>query len=92
MSAALALILLAEAATSCTPAGEPQFAGGATIVRPVAQPEPLPVERLGPATRLTKSDAIHQAAADEQADEPQAGPAEEDKPVAEQCETPIHFV
>ena len=90
MSAALALILLADAAASCA-ADAPRLAGGATLVRPVGSSEPVPFERLGPAASLPRSDAVHHAAY-EQVDEPQAEPAEEDEPVAEQCETPIHFV
>ena len=86
MSAALALILLAEAATSCAPADAPRLAGGATLVRPVGKAEPLPLERLGPAEGLTRSDAVHQVAAEKKTDQPDAEPA------TETCEAPIHFV
>lgn len=92
MSAALALILLAEAATSCAPAGAPLLPGGATVVRPVGTLEPVPFERLGPATSMPKSDAIQQTAADRESadhetDDPDAEPA------AEQCELlPLHIV
>ena len=91
MSAALALILLAEAATSCASPAAPQLAGGATLVRPVGKSEPLPVEKLGPATAFPKSDAIHQTAADTHPDQQDAEPSDENEPV-EQCEAPIHFV
>ena len=86
MSAALALILLAEAATSCAPADAPRLAGGATLVRPVGKAEPLPLERLGPTEGLAKSDAVHQVAAEKKADQPDAEPA------VDTCEAPIHFV
>ena len=87
MSAALALILLAEAATSCAPADAPRLAGGATLVRPVGKAEPVPFERLGPTEGLAKPDAVHQVAADIENDRPESDQA------AEQCEVPpIHFV
>ena len=91
MSAALALILLVEAATSCAAADIPQLAGGATLVRPVGKSEPVPFEKLGPATSFRKSDAIHQTAADKPVDELEAEPADEGEPV-DQCEADIHFV
>ena len=92
MSAALALILLAEAASACEPADAPLLAGGATLVRPVGTSEPVPFERLGPATRLPRSDAVHDAAAGAQTDEPQPRPDDEAETAGEQCEAPIHIV
>lgn len=83
MSAALALILLAEAATACAP---PQLPGGATVIRPVGKAEPVPFERLGPATSVPRSDDIHQTAADKD-EEPDAEAS------TEQCNArPVHFV
>jgi hypothetical protein len=80
MSAAIALMLLAEAATSCTPARGVALPGGATIIRPVGTSEPVPFEALGPAPRLSRPHTIQQAAA----------PAEPgdtaDEPPSEQCE------
>jgi hypothetical protein len=61
MSAAFALIMLAEAATACAPA--PRFAGGAVIVRPVGRAEPVPLQHLGPATGIAKDKAIEQTGA-----------------------------
>ena len=87
MSAALALILLAEAATSCAPAAPPLLPGGATVVRPVGKIEPVPFERLGPATPFPKAEGVKQTAADIEPDEPDA------EPPAEQCElVPLHIV
>jgi hypothetical protein len=80
MSIAFALILLAEAATSCAPAGEVRLPGGATLVRPVGTDAPLPVERLGPAQAIEKPDAIRQTGA-------RANPKAPDQaPPAEACE------
>ena len=61
MSAAIALILLAEAATSCAPAHGIELPGGATIVRPVGTFDPVPFEALGPAPGMSKPDIIQQA-------------------------------
>ena len=52
MIAASALILLAEATTSCALPGSDRLGGGATIVRPVGTFEHIPFERLGPATSV----------------------------------------
>ena len=84
MSAAFALIILAEAATACAPA--PRFAGGAVIVRPVGRAEPVPFEHLGPATGIAKDKAIEQTGAE--------APAKESEPAraAEPCEAPTHIV
>jgi hypothetical protein len=79
MSVALAFILLAEAATACAPAAPPLLPGGASVVRPVAKPEPAPFERLGPAAPLPKAEALRPAAVDVEA----GGPGGE--PPAEQC-------
>jgi len=65
MSAAFALIILAEAAATCAPAS--RFAGGAVIVRPVGIGEPQPFKRLGPAPGVEKSKEIHQVGAGTQA-------------------------
>lgn len=92
MSAALALILLAEVASVCAPADAPLLAGGATLVRPVGTSDPVPFERLGPATRLPRSDAVHEAAAGAPADAPQPRPADEVESAEEQCEAPVHIV
>lgn len=87
MSAAIALILLAEAATSCAPTHGGEMPGGATIVRPVGTTEPVPFELLGPAPGLSKPDVIQQTSA---ADDP-GDPG--DEPVPEQCEVaPIQIV
>jgi hypothetical protein len=87
MSAALALILLAEAAAACPPAGPVQLPGGATVVRPVGTDKPLPFEQLGPATGIEKSDAIRQTGADAEPASPDADST------AEQCsERPIQIV
>ena len=49
MSAAIALILLAETSTTCAPVGASRLGGRATFVRPVGTLDPMPFERLGPA-------------------------------------------
>ena len=84
MSAAFALIMLAEAATACAPA--PRFAVGAVIVRPVGRAEPVPLEHLGPATGIAKDKAIEQTGAD--------APASErlPRPAPERCDAPTHIV
>ena len=87
MSAAFALFMLAQAATTWAPAGDVRLPGGATLVRPVGTDEPLPVEKLGPAEGIEKSDAIHQTGAATDGEKPEAEPA------AEPCETdPIEIV
>ena len=75
MSAAFALFILAQAATTCAPAGELRLPGGATLVRPVGTDEPLPVEPLGPAEGIEKSDAIRQTGAQTDGEKPEAKPA-----------------
>ena len=80
MSIAIALILAAEAATSCT-AGSSRLGGGAVLVRPVGTFEAAPFLELGPTTSIvTRPDAVQQVAADQA--EPDEAP--EDQP-AEQC-------
>ena len=87
MSAAFALILLAQAATTCAPVGEVRLPGGATLVRPVGTDAPLPFEKLGPATGTEKSDAIRQTGA------PADGEKPEKAPPAEPCDAdPIEMV
>lgn len=84
MSAAIALILLAEAASSCAPAGAARLGGGAVLVRPVGTFAPAPFERLGPAASVVaKSQGIRQTGAPSEAEEPDADPP------AEQCETAV---
>jgi len=61
MSAAFALIMLAETAAACAPG--PRFAGGAVIVRPVGRAEAVPFEHLGPATGIEKDKKIEQTGA-----------------------------
>ena len=74
MIAGFALILLAGAATPCPTAAPAQLAGGATLVRPVGRAEPLPFERLGPATAISRPDAIHRASAASDASDAEATP------------------
>ena len=62
MSAAFALILIAEAAATCAPAPS-RFAGGAVIVRPVGTAGLAPFKRLGPARTIEKSTAVRQTGA-----------------------------
>jgi len=82
MSAAIALMLLAEAATSCAlaPARELELPGGATIVRPVGTSDPVPFEPLGPAPAVSKPHSIQQA------DAPVDAGASVDDPSSDQCE------
>jgi hypothetical protein len=87
MSAAFALFILAQAAAACPSAGEVRLPGGATLVRPVGTDAPLPVEKLGPAERIEKSDAIRQTGAQADRKKPEAAPP------AAQCEAdPIEMV
>jgi len=86
MSAAFALFMLAQAAAACPPAGDVRLPGGATIVRPVGTDEPLPVEKLGPATGIEKPGIIHKTGADADGEKPEAAP-----PAAE-CADPIEMV
>jgi hypothetical protein len=87
MSAAFALFMLAQAAAACPPAGDVRLPGGATIVRPVGTDEPLPVEKLGPATGIEKPDIIHKTGADADGEKPEAAP-----PAAECDPDPIEMV
>jgi len=74
MSAALALILLAEAVSPCAPA----LGGGAKIVRESGPVDAAPFEQLGPAVSVvTRPTDIQQTGAE--SNEPDA-----DEP-AEQC-------
>jgi hypothetical protein len=77
-----ALILLAQATASCALPGSDRLGGDAMVVRPVGTFEPMPFERLGPATDIRGDGGkIHQTQATPKADkEPDA-----DRP-AEQCE------
>jgi hypothetical protein len=77
-----ALILLAEATASCALPGSDRLGGDAMLVRPVGTFEPIPFERLGPATNVHGDGGkIHQTEATPDANqEPGA-----DRP-AEQCE------
>jgi hypothetical protein len=77
MSAALALILLAQAATACPPAGDVRLPGGATLVRPVGTDAPLPVEKLGPAEPIQKSGALRRTGAESDGEKPEKAPAAE---------------
>ena len=85
MSAAFALIMLAEAAATCAPA-PPRCAGGAVIVRPVGKANPVPFERLGPAAGIEKDKKVEQTGAE--------APAKKRAPVQapERCEAPTHMV
>ena len=81
MIAASALILLAQAAASCALPGGDWLAGDAMVVRPVGTFDPIPFERLGPATSVRDDGGkIHQTQAVPEANQPDAG-----RP-AEQCE------
>jgi hypothetical protein len=85
MIAASALILLAEATANCTLPGGDWLAGDAMVVRPVGTFEPIPFERLGPATSIhSDGGKIHQTQATPEANqEPDADrPAEQCKAVA----------
>ena len=74
MSAALALILLAEAVSPCAPA----LGGGAKIVRESGPVDAAPFERLGPAVSVvTRPTEVQQTGVE--SEEPDA-----DEP-AEQC-------
>ena len=84
MVAGFAVLLLAETVATCVPT--PRFAGGATVVRPVGNAEPLPIKPLGPATAIEKDKAIEQTGAD--APEKDASPAQASEP----CEAPTHIV
>ncbi|HVU29706.1 MAG TPA: hypothetical protein VHE36_04830 [Sphingomicrobium sp.] len=79
MSAALALMLFAEAVSPCARARELKMPGGATIVRPVGTSDPAPFERLGPAPSLLRPQIIHETGS---SDDP---PEMEMKPAPEQC-------
>jgi hypothetical protein len=82
MIAASVLILMAEATASCALPGSDRLGGDARIVRPVGTFEPVPFERLGPATDIRGDGGkIHQTQATPEANE---GP-DADRP-AEQCE------
>ena len=87
MSAAIALIFLAEAATPCVPARTIALPGGATIVRPVGTSDPVPFEPLGPAPALSKPEIIQHTGASN-------GPADpDDNQAPEQCEVdPVEIV
>lgn len=86
MSAAAALILLAEAATACAPPAPPRLRAGAIIIRPVATADAPPFALLGPAAPLTTEPKIHKTAASDSA-------TGRDAPPVEQCKAPlIHMV
>jgi hypothetical protein len=77
MSAAFALLMLAQAVAACPPAADVRLPGGATLVRPVGTDAPLPIEKLGPAEAIQKSDAIRQTSAPADGEKPEKAPAEE---------------
>ena len=87
MSAAAALILMAEAASACAPSAATRLRAGATIVRPVATSDAPPFVRLEPAAPLTTGSKVHPVAANE-------GPTDRTgEAPAEQCKAPfIHMV
>lgn len=87
MSAAAALILMAEAASACAPGSATHLRAGATVVRPVGTAEPPPFVRLEPAAPLITGSKVHPVAANEgPADRPGEAPPE-------QCKAPpIHMV
>lgn len=87
MNAAFTLFMFAQAAAACPPAGELRLPGGATLVRPVGTDAPLPVEKLGPAEGIEKSDAIRHTGAPADGEKPEAAPP------AESCDAkPIEMV
>lgn len=87
MSAAAALILLAEAATACAPPAPSRLRAGAIVIRPVATADAPPFAVLGPAAPLTTEPKIQKTAASEGATD------RKDAPPPEQCKAlPIHMV
>jgi hypothetical protein len=70
MSAAIALILMAETSTTCAPVGASRLGGHATVVRPVGTLDSVPFERLGPAPGIViKPSDMQRVAATPQDDE-----------------------
>lgn len=83
MSAAIALLLLAETATTCAPVGTSRLGGHAVLVRPVGTFDAVPFERLGPAPGIViKPSDMQRVAATPTDGEPQGNPP------ARPCETP----
>jgi len=83
MISATGLILLAEAATACSPPGAGRLGGGAIMVRPVGTFDALPFEHLGPAPSVVSRPTDIQHTAVEAG---QAKPGEDQKPQpADQC-------
>ena len=71
MSAAIALILLADTATTCAPVGTSRLGGHAVLVRPVGTFDAVPFERLGPAPGIViKPSDMQRVAATPTDDEP----------------------
>lgn len=83
MTAAIAMILLAEATSTCAPVSASRLGSHAILVRPVGTFDPVPFERLGPAPEIVikPSDVQRVAAA------PKDDDAEGDSP-ARPCEMP----
>jgi hypothetical protein len=83
MSAAIALVLLAETTTTCAPGGASRLGGHAILVRPVGTFDPVPFERLGPAPAIViKPSDMQWVAATPTDDEPERSPP------AHPCEMP----
>jgi hypothetical protein len=84
MSAAFALMLLAEAVTTCPTSTAPRLGGGAALVREGGTVDSAPFERLGPTTSVvTRPVDIQQTHAEQAGDQPQDGePAAQCTPVA----------
>ena len=79
MSAAIALILMAETSTTCAPVGASRLGGRATVVRPVGTLDPVPFERLGPAPGIViKPSDMQRVAGATTVDEEQGGDAPAD--------------
>ena len=58
------MLFVAQAVTPCTTAGLPRLGGGAVLVRPVTNAEPVPFLPLGPTTSIRiKREGVQQVAA-----------------------------
>ena len=83
MSAAIALLLLAETATTCAPVRTSRLGGHAVLVRPVGTFDAVPFERLGPSPGIViKPSDMQRVAAMPTDGEPQGNPP------PRPCETP----
>ena len=62
------MLFVAQAVVPCTTAGLPRLGGGAVLIRPVTDAEPVPFLPLGPTTSVrVKRESVQQVAApDEQ--------------------------